>query len=121
MVAAAHDHANLVPAERRQNLDAYCLSDAQLGKRSDMLVIVSLHLGSSDGSAMVAVLRLGLPFLGEGFWVGRNAGATRVTKQMLRRGLSCKGGSIVQLQETSGEHLCVNIAGEGCLQDELFH
>ena len=39
VVAIAHDHANLVPAERGRVLDAYCLTDAQLGKGSGVLVI----------------------------------------------------------------------------------
>ena len=119
--AAAYDHANLVPAERRQVLDTDGLTDAQLGKGSGVLVIASLLLGSSGGSATVAILRLGLPFLGEGFLVGRDAGAKRAAKQMLARGSSCVGGNIAQLQETSGEHFCVNVAGESCLQHEVFH
>ena len=85
-----------------------------------MLVIVSLHLVSSGGSATIVVLRLGLPFLGEGFWVGRNTGAKIMVKQMLRRGSFCEGASIAQLQETSDELFCVIVTGGDCVQHEVF-
>ena len=117
----AYDHANLVPAERRRVLNENCLTDALLGKGSSVLVIVSLHLESSGGSTMVAILRFGLPFLGEGFRVGGNAGTQRVVEQILRREFFFESESVAQLQKTSVEFFRVNVAGGSCLQDDALH
>ena len=52
VVAAAHNHTNLVPVERHRVLDTYGLTDTQLRKGSGVLVIASLHLGRSQSSIL---------------------------------------------------------------------
>lgn len=48
---AAHDHANLIPAKRHRILNTDCGPNAQLREGSGMLVVATLRLVSSGGSA----------------------------------------------------------------------
>lgn len=94
---------------RDQVLKVHCVSDAQLGEGSCLLVIMSLYLGSSGDSSTVADL-FGLPVLEEGLRMSKDAGAKGVAIQILRRGWFCEVGIIARLHQAPGQLFYVSVA-----------
>ena len=101
-------------------MDSDVLADTQLGKRTSVVIVLTLDLVSTGSCSAIAVLCPGLPLCGKGVRGSRNTGTKGVAIKHLGWGTACGSRGVTELEETSVKLLAVNVPGTIRLEDQVL-